>query len=255
MNTKETCIVSIIMPAYNAERYISQAIDSVIAQTYSDWELIVVDDSSNDSTASIVNRYQKIDDRIKYFKTDNPSGSPTLPRNIAIEKASGRYIAFLDSDDLWLPQKLNQQLSLFERGNNIAIVYSYYEKIDQNENRNNRIIKSPHMVSYLNLLKGNCIGCLTAMYDTQKVGKVYFERIGHEDYLLWLTILKKGFLAKSTTTVTALYREGNDSVSSNKLKILHWVWNILRNKEQLPFHKAIYYYMHYAVSSFVKSLK
>lgn len=246
--------VSIITPCYNASQYISYTIDSVLNQTYANWEMIIVDDCSTDNSSDIIKQFISGDTRIKYFKTDNPSGSPVLPRNIGIEKATGRYIAFLDSDDIWLPTKLEEQLKLF-KDEKTAVVFSNYEKISETGERNQRIIIAPKETNYHNLLKGNVIGNLTGIYDTEKVGKVYCKDIRHEDYVLWLSILKKGYIAKNTNTVTALYRVRENSVSSNKLKILSWQWNILRNVEKISLPKAIYYYINYAIRAFLKAIK
>ena len=164
-------MVSIVTPCYNASFFIEQTIQSVLSQTYSEWEMLIVDDCSTDGSNGIINKYIKQDKRIKYYKTSCSSGSPVLPRNIAIEKAQGKYIAFLDSDDIWLPTKLEEQLKLFD-GEKVAVVYSNYEKINENGNRSNRIIKAPTEVNYHNLLKSNVIGNLTGIYDTEKVGKV-----------------------------------------------------------------------------------
>ena len=247
-------LVSIITPSYNVEAFVARTINSVLLQTYSNWELLIVDDCSKDSSATIINDYVKKDKRIKYFKTEKASGSPVKPRNIAIEKAIGKYIAFLDSDDIWLPTKLEEQLKLFD-DDKVAVVYSNYEKINEKGDRSDRIIKAPAEVDYHNLLKSNVIGNLTGIYDTEKVGKVYCQNIHHEDYILWLSILKKGFIAKSTNTVTALYRVRNNSVSSNKIKVLTWQWNILRNVEKLPFYKSVYCFMAYAIKAILKAVK
>lgn len=247
-------IVSIITPCYNASSYISFTIESALKQTYPNWELIIVDDCSTDNSSDIIKQFISGDTRIKYFKTDNPSGSPVLPRNIGIEKATGRYIAFLDSDDIWLPTKLEEQLKLF-KDDKTAVAFSNYEKMNEAGDRNQRIIIAPKETNYHNLLKGNVIGNLTGIYDTEKVGKVYCQDIRHEDYVLWLSILKKGYLAKNTNTVTALYRVRENSVSSNKLKILSWQWNILRNVEKISLPKAIYYYINYAIRAFLKAIK
>lgn len=247
-------MVSIIIACYNSKDFISHAIDSILQQTFSDWEIIVVDDCSTDESALIVKRYCRRNERIRYFKTDFPSGSPTLPRNIGIANARGRYIAFLDSDDMWLPDKLKEQLQLFD-DDKTAIVYSNYEKMTEAGERENRIIKAPSVVNYKQLLLGNVIGCLTAIYDTNKVGKIYFSENSHEDYIMWLSILKNGFIARNSNTVTALYRVRNHSVSSNKLKALSWQWNIYVNIERTGYFKAVYYFIHYAYRAFVKMLK
>lgn len=248
------CTVSVITPCYNSESVIKETIESVLEQTYQDWEMLIIDDCSTDRSAEIILAYCKIHPRIKYMKTEFASGSPALPRNLGIKYANGRYIAFLDSDDLWLPQKLEEQLSLFEN-ENVAIVYSDYEKMDMMGKRAGRVIKALAQTSYRELLKENVIACLTAVYDVNKVGKVYFSRVGHEDFVVWLSILKKGFRALNTNTVTALYREQNKSLSANKWKAISWTWNIYRNVENLTFLRSCYYFMHYAVRAGFKYFK
>lgn len=247
-------MVSIIMPCYNAAAFIGLAIESVVAQTYTDWELIIVDDSSSDESVSLVRRYMQSEPRIRLYITDSPSGSPTLPRNIGIRQARGRYIAFLDSDDLWLPGKLEKQLPCFSDPR-VALVFSYYEKMDEAGNRARRVIKSPGEVTYKRLLLGNVIGCLTAIYDTRKVGKAYFEPVGHEDYALWLSLLRDGLIAKNTCTVEALYRVRERSVSSNKLKVMRWDWFIYYRIENLGWLPSLYYFANYAWRGLIKALK
>lgn len=245
-------LVSVIMPVHNAETFLNQSIQSVLSQTYQNWELLVVDDCSSDNSALLIHQFEATDQRIKYLKTEEPSGSPTLPRNIGIANARGRYIAFLDSDDMWLPNKLKEQLSLF-KNKDTAIVFSNYEKITEEGERNQRFVIAPESTNYKHLLCGNVIGCLTAVYDTKKVGKMYFEKISHEDYILWLAILKKGFTGKNTGTVNALYRVRTQSVSSNKWKALSWQWNIYVKVEKVGYIKAIYYFMNYALKAYKKS--
>lgn len=247
-------LASIITPCYNAERTIKQTIESVLSQTYPYWEMLVVDDCSTDESAKIIKEYTAKNPRVKYYKTEKISGSPSLPRNIGIEHAQGRFIAFLDSDDIWLPNKLKEQIGLFEQAN-VAIVFSNYEKINEDGDRHSRYIIAPSQISYQQLLKGNVIGCLTAIYDTSKVGKNYLKKIGHEDYVLWLSMLKKGYIAKNTNSVTALYRVREQSISSNKLKVLSWQWDIYRQEENLSYIKAIYYFIHYAIGAFKKAIK
>lgn len=247
--------VSIITPCYNSSPYIGETIKSVISQTYTNWEMIIVDDCSTDNSAEIIKEYAKTEKRIIYLRTEKPSGSPTRPRNIAIKNAKGRFIAFLDSDDIWLPDKLQNQINLFKCYNDIAIAFSYYEKINEEGQRNGRIVTSPSIVSYESLLYGNVIGNLTGMYDTSKVGKIYLDYVGHEDYVLWLSILKKGYIARSTKSVDALYRVRYESISSNKLKVLKWTWNIYTKNEKLGFIKSAYYFSFYAIKALLKKIK
>lgn len=245
---------SIVMPCYNSGTYIRQAINSVKGQTYRDWELLVVDDGSTDNSADIIKGMEQTDGRIKYLKTNAPSGSPIVPRNIGVKNALGRYIAFLDSDDAWLPNKLERQMKMFEQYEDMAICFSNYEKMTEQGERNNRIIKAPSVTTYKQLLLGNVIGCLTAVYDTEKVGKVFFQNHSHEDYILWLDILKRGYVARNTNTVEALYRVRENSVSSNKLKTLSWQWDIYRNVEKIELFRSSYYFFNYAYRAFKKAM-
>ena len=242
------------MPCYNSGTFIRQAIESVRNQTFEDWELLVVDDGSTDDSADIIKGMEQMDGRIKYLKTNAPSGSPIVPRNIGVKKALGRYIAFLDSDDAWLANKLERQMKMFEQYEDMAICFSNYEKMTEQGERNNRIIKAPTITTYKQLLLSNVIGCLTAVYDTEKVGKVFFQNHSHEDYILWLDILKRGYVARNTNTVEALYRVRENSVSSNKLKTLSWQWDIYRNVEKISLFRSSYYFLNYAYRAFKKAL-
>lgn len=246
-------LVSIITPCYNSDKFISKTIESVISQTYTNWEMIIVDDCSTDNSASIIKRYTEFDKRIKYIKTEFASGSPAYPRNMGISLAKGRYIAFLDSDDLWQENKLYLQLPLF-KDEDVAIVYSYYEKMTEDGLCSNRIVKSALFHSYSTLLYGNEIACLTAIIDVNKTGKIYFEKIGHEDYAMWLSILKKGFIAKNVPKPLAIYRVRKSSVSSDKIKVIKWIWNIYRNVEKKTVLISLFYSISDLTKSFVKSL-
>ena len=249
-----THLISIIMPCYNSEKFISEAIESVLAQTYQNWEMLIIDDCSTDTSISRINRYLAKDKRIKLFVTKENSKSPVEPRNIGVKNAQGRYIAFLDSDDIWLPTKLDNQAKRFI-GDNTAVVFSYYEKISETGNRKNRIIMSPDSVTYDQLLKGNCIGCLTAIYDIEKTGKVFFKHIGHEDYEYWLSILNCGYLARNTNTTEALYRIRKNSISTNKLKSSKWTWYIYRKVVKLSLIQCVYYFCYYIINSLKKYSK
>lgn len=245
---------SVIIPCHNSQEYIASAIKSVVEQTLQEWELLVVDDASEDDTSLIVQDFLKKDERIKYVKLDIPSGSPAMPRNEGVKCAKGRYIAFLDSDDVWLPNKLEHQLSMFEKYKDMAICFSNYEKMSESGERHKRVVKAPAMADYEYLLKGNVIGGLTAVYDTAKVGKRFFMNHPHEDYILWLGILKQGYVARNTNTVEALYRVRRHSVSSNKLKAMSWQWSIYRNVEKIGYWRAVYYFLFYAYKAFKKRM-
>lgn len=248
-------LVSIITPCYNSASFLPKMIESVIVQTYPYWELIIVDDCSTDRSGELIKYYASQDSRIKYYRLHKPSGSPTKPRNYAIDKAQGRYIAFLDSDDLWLPNKLYNQVQLFHTNSNVAVVYSNYEKMDERGTRNHRVIISPKSLSYKQLLYGNSIGNLTGIYDTKKVEKIFFDYVGHEDYVMWLNILKKGYIALNTNTVEAIYRVRNNSVSSNKFKSLKWTWNVYFKIEKLGAVSSMYHFIFYAFKALIKISK
>jgi len=247
-------LVSVIMPCYNSGKFISQSIRSVLEQTYQNWEMLIIDDCSADTSVSLVKNYIEKDGRIKLFTTQRNSKSPVEPRNIGIKNAKGRYIAFLDSDDIWFPAKLENQVKKFTE-NNIAIVFSYYEKISEKGKRKNRIIFSPHIVTYKKLLKGDCIGFSTAIYDTEKCGKIYFENIGAEDYVFWLSMLHPDFIALNTKTVEALYRVRGGSLSSKKIKSAKWTWDIYRRTLGFSIFKSIYCFSNYAITAIYKYLK
>ncbi len=246
-------MISIITPCYNSEKYIEATIKSVINQTYQNWEMLIVDDCSTDSSPEIIKYYSLYDLRIKYYKTEKSSGSPTCPRNLGLSFAKGEYIAFLDSDDLWFPTKLENQIKLFSQGN-IAIVYSYYERIPENGFGWHKIVKSDGKHSYRSLLFGNEIGCLTVILRKAAICDMSFKSIGHEDYALWLSILRKGYIAVCCTKCLASYRVRNTSVSSNKIRALGWVWNIYRKEEQLPFVHSLFYLFVYVIKSIKKRI-
>jgi glycosyltransferase involved in cell wall biosynthesis len=240
-------LVSVIMPVYNDERNLSLAISSVFSQTYKNWELLVIDDSSTDNSSQIISEYVAKDERIKHFKTEKPSGSPVLPRNIGIQHTQGRYIAFLDSDDQWMPTKLEHQIALFQNHPDAVIVFSNYKMIDEQGRFYARPIVAPQSSDYHHLLKGNVIGCLTTMYDIQKGGSIRFPQCGHEDYALLLSVLRNGGKAYNTNTIEAFYRLKKGSVSSNKFHAMRWQWHIYTEMEKLGIMCSSYYFVHYAV--------
>jgi glycosyltransferase involved in cell wall biosynthesis len=247
-------LVSIITPCYNDENFIGEAINSVLSQSYENWEMLVVDDCSTDRSAEIIHSFCEKDNRISYYKTDVPTGSPIIPRNIAIEKANGRFIAFLDSDDVWFPTKLEHQIPFFS-DEKTAVVFSNHEKINEQGERKNRLIIAPEIVTYKRLLKENPIRNSSGIYDTQKVGKVYLQNIKHEDFILWLDILKKGFIARNTKTSEILYRIRKNSISGNKFRAATWTWNIYKNVEKLGVLASLYYFLQYSIRAGLKHLK
>jgi len=245
--------VSIITPTYNSQDFIHQTIEAIINQSYTNWELLITDDYSTDATWSILTKYAESEPRIKIFRLEQNLG-PGVARNNSIKHAKGRYIAFCDSDDVWVSDKLEKQLRFLNK-NNIQFTYSAYQKIDE-ENKKGGIVKPPTIVSYNNLLKTCSIGCLTAIYDTEKIGKIYMPEIRkRQDYGLWLKIFQRIGTTKGMVEVLGFYRERKNSVSSNKVKAAQYHYKVLREVAQIPFYKAWYYFLHYAFAGLFKYLK
>jgi teichuronic acid biosynthesis glycosyltransferase TuaG len=223
------------------------SINSVVNQTYESWELIIVDDCSKDDTQYIVSNYCKNDNRIKLFVNEKNLGS-AISRNIGIRNSSGRYISFLDSDDLWNPNKLSKQVN-FMRLNKYSFTYSYYSKIDEQGLLLKNIDNLPEKVSYISTLKSNKIGCLTAIYDTEFFGKVYMENLKkRQDLTLWLKLLKENNYAYCCKEILANYRIRKNSLSRNKLKLVKFHWLIYRKIEKQNFINSTYYLLFYIYS-------
>ena len=236
-------MVSIITPSHNTEKYIAKTMDSVLAQTYGEWEMIIVDDLSTDNSPSIIETYALRDSRIKLIKSEQKSGA-SGSRNRAIEASQGRYIAFLDADDLWMPQKLEKQI-MFMTKHDLAFTYSSYKTINENDEVLTTFATVPE-ISYESMLKTCSVGCLTAVYDAEKLGKMYLPKLPtKEDYVLWLNIMKKISTTQGIIEPLAYYRIGEASVSSNKVNAATWQWKVYREVEQLGLAKSIYYFANY----------
>ena len=246
-------LVSIIMPVHNEERFLRSSLSSVLYQSYKNWELLVIDDCSTDSSSDIIKEFADQDPRIRVFRNNDPTKKiPAKPRNIGISNAKGRYIAFLDSDDQWLPSKLTHQLQVFENKKDAVIVFSNYKRMDVNGHVGRHVVKAPETTTYQQLLKSNVMGCLTVMYDTQKVGKQFCPLCGYDDYALWLSILRNGNKGYNSNTVEAIYRVKRRSVSSNILTDMGWQWHIYRHNEKLGFFPSAYYFVNYVIRAIKK---
>lgn len=244
----EEPLVSIIMPAYNSEMHISESIKSVMQQTYKNWELLITDDRSTDNTQQIVNTFAETDHRIKLFINER-NGGAGVARNNSIKQANGRFIAFLDSDDLWQPTKLEKQIS-FMLKNGYAFTYTAYQKFSQNNLLG--VVNPPNYTTYSSLLSSNVIGCLTAVYDAGLLGKNYMPLIRkRQDMGLWLEILKNTEKAFCLNEVLSLYRI-DSGMTQNKFKILKWQWRFYRDVVNLNFLSACYYFILYSIKGFVK---
>ncbi|WP_329903753.1 glycosyltransferase family 2 protein [Porphyromonas pogonae] len=246
-------LVSIIMPSYNASRFISEAIESVIAQTYSFWELIIVDDCSQDNSLKIINDYILKDDRIKVIPLKS-NVSAAEARNIALRNAKGRFIAFLDSDDVWKSDKLMIHINTM-RNNNWAFTFSNYELMREDGTLLNKVIEMPIEIDYSHYLRNTIIGCLTVVIDKKQVG--YFEmpliKSSH-DMALWLLIMKRGFKAYSIKENIAIYRLVSTSNTSKKWKAAQDVWRVYRKIEKLNIFYSTYNFLGYTFNAIKKRL-
>ncbi len=245
--------VTIITPAYNSSRFIRDCIDSVLGQSFQDWEMIIVNDASSDDTRLIVQEYQDKDPRIHCI--DIPvNGGIANARNVGLIHAKGRYITFLDSDDCWLPHKLQQQIN-FIREKKAAFIFSSYRFMDAQGNLLNQFIRAPWQLTFKDLVRANYIGCLTVMLDSEKIDPIYFPKIRHEDFACWLSILQRGVTAYGMDEVLAEYRRSAQSVSSNKLKMVGWIFNIFYKHLGFGFIKSTAYTIRYSANMLLKYAK
>lgn len=224
----KVALVSIITPTYNSARFIVETIQSVQHQTYANWEMVVIDDCSADNTVDIVSSIAAHDPRIKLFQLKQNSGTG-VARNFGTQKASGQYIAFLDSDDLWLPEKLAAQLD-FMQSHNQPFTFSFYDCIDESGAPLNRRIEAPKVLTYDNLFWCNWVGNLTGIYNVDHFGKIEIRNVRkRQDWILWLTILKQMGTAIPVQKSLALYRIRQNSVSASKWPLLKHNFLVYKN--------------------------
>ncbi len=231
-------LVSIIMPSYNTGKYIAEAIQSVINQTYKYWELIIVDDCSSDNTDEIVTSFSE--PRIKFFKNKINSGA-AVSRNRALREAKGRWIAFLDSDDLWRIDKLEKQIGFMEK-NGYHFSYTNYSEIDESGNKNGITVTGPKKITKTGMFNYCWPGCLTVMYDAEAVGIIQIINIKkNNDYAMWLKVCQKTncFLLNENL---AFYRRGRaGSISTQSIKtMIVWHYRLFRNAEKQGYLMALF---------------
>lgn len=250
MKNRYDNLVSVIMPAYNAGKYIVESINSVLNQTYSEWELLIINDNSKDNTVKIIHSYLQQDSRIKIIDLKRNMGV-AVARNRGIALARGRYIAFLDSDDIWLPEKLNRQIH-FMKDRRIPMSFTQYRQFIHDPREKGKLIDVLEKVNYNCLLKGNIIGCLTVMIDRNFIPQINMPNNRHEDYITWLDLLKNDIFAYGLKEDLARYRKSKNSLSGNKLKSMKWTWNVYRESQKLSFLKSFYYFSCYALRTINK---
>ncbi|MBI9099497.1 MAG: glycosyltransferase family 2 protein [Spirochaetaceae bacterium] len=238
-------LVSIISPVYNSSETLRDTINSVLRQTYTNWELILIDDKSTDNSREIIVEYTKKYHNIKMLVNDINQGV-CYSRNRGINHSNGKYIAFLDSDDLWMERKLEIQIPFMDN-RNISLSYTGYYKCDFNLSIRS-VINVPQKISYSSLLKTNVMGCLTVVYNKDLLGiRLFGDYILSEDYLLWLELLKELDFAYGVRLPLAKYRVGKTSRSSNKIKAVKYQWQIYRKIEGLSMIKSVFYFVLYLV--------
>ena len=233
--------VSVVMPLHNAADRVEAGVRSVLGQSLAAWELLVVDDASTDDSVARVEALAAGDARVRVLRLER-NGGPAVARNAGIREARGRYIAFLDSDDAWAPEKLARQLALMERG--AVFSFTAMERFDEQGNRL-AVAGVPERVGYEELLKTNYIGCSTAMYDTRFFGKVEMPLIDRrQDYGLWLRLLKQVEFAYGLNEPLVRYAVRSGSVSSNKLTTAGYTWRVYRELEGLSRVRSAYCLAH-----------
>ncbi len=233
-------LVSIITPTYNCAEFIARTIDSVLNQTYGNWEMIIVDDQSGDNTKEIVEQYIAKDSRIKYHLLEVNSGA-AVARTTAMALASGSYMAFLDSDDIWTADKLERQISFME-DNEYAFSCTAYEQIDEDDNSLGKIIKTVKKTDYNRLLLDCPVGNSSVMYNVEKMGKFEVPNIRkRNDDALWLQMLKKEKYIWGMPDVLMKYRIRKNSISSNKLKVIKYHWILYRDIEHLSVLRSVFH--------------
>ncbi|MBQ7615532.1 MAG: glycosyltransferase family 2 protein [Butyrivibrio sp.] len=248
-------MVSIIVPVYNAAKYIEDTIRMVEQQTYKDWELILVDDGSRDGSAEVIERViSSRKKRIRLIKKDKNAGAAEA-RNTGIDASSGRYIAFLDADDIWKPEKLEKQIAFME-ATGAAFSYHAYEFGDENARPTGKVVHVPKTMNFKQALSRTIIFTTTVMFDTEKIDMeiIHMPKVPSEDTATWWRILKCGYLAYGLDENLAIYRRPGKSLSSNKLEALYRIWFLYRNIANLSILESLFYFGGWAVRATLRRL-
>lgn len=247
--------VSIIVPVYNAERYVKETIDSVKAQTFQNWELLLVEDGSGDGTRQLLKELliKEPDERIHLILQENSGAAKA--RNNGLLKATGRYITYLDADDLWSPDKLLKQLA-FMQEKDAAFSFTGYEFADALGQGTGKIVRVPDTITYRQALKNTTIFTSTVMFDTKKIEKEKLRMpiIKSEDTALWFQVLRGGVTAYGLDENLVRYRRVEASLSSNKLEALRRIWNLYRKAEHLSVPYSAYNFCFWAVRAVLRRL-
>ena len=242
-------LVSIIVPVYNAEKFIRETMDSVLSQTYPHWELLLVEDGSGDGSVDVITDYmeEKRESRIRLIRQSVNQGAAKA-RNRGLREALGRYIAYLDSDDLWVPEKLERELA-FMREKNAAFAFTGYEFADENGAGTGKVVRVPETLKYKQALSNTTIFTTTVMFDTEKIPKEMLEMpvMKSEDTALWWKVLGQGYTAYGLDENLVKYRRAGRSLSSNKLEAVCRIWNLYRTVAGLGVIESAWYFCFWAV--------
>lgn len=242
-------LISIIVPVYNVEKYIRETMESVAAQTYTAWELLLVEDGSSDRTEEVIARYlrEKGETRIRLLRQPSNMGA-ACARNRGLMEARGRYIAYLDADDLWMPEKLEKELR-FLKEKDAAFVFTGYEFADERGRGTGKVVHVPETLSYRQALGNTTIFTTTVMFDTGKISKEQLEMpvMKSEDTALWFRVLRSGYVAYGLDENLARYRRPRRTLSSNKIEAIRRIWNLYRRAEGLGVFSSVYHFCFWAV--------
>lgn len=249
--------VSIVVPVYNAENFIQATVAMVQAQTFEDWELILVENGSTDDTKLILKDLQDntLDKRIKVIFFENEEGGPAPARNKGVQEATGRYIAYLDADDVWKRDKLEKELA-FMKEHDYGFVFTSYEFGDEKAVGTGKYVRVPSELVYKKALSRTVIFTSTVLFDTEKIGKELIKMpvVPSEDSACWWNILKNGHVAHGLDEVLVIYRRPAKSLSSNKGKAITRIWNLYRNVEKLSVVESAWYFVGWAVRATLRRL-
>lgn len=250
MPTARENLVSIVTPAWRAARFVGATIRSVQAQDYTNWEMLIVDDCSPDDTVAVVASFAQHDPRVRLIRQPR-NGGPAAARNAALDAAAGRYLAFLDSDDLWLPAKLSTQLA-FMRMQRVALSYTEFRRISEDGSRTGERVKVPTSLTYRQLLCDTSIATSTVMIDRTLTGDFRMKKTYYDDFAAWLEILRRGHVARGLREDLMRYRVVGNSVSRDKMRSAAMVWRTYREIERLGVLDSSWCLLNYAIRGALK---
>ena len=247
--TGRDTLISVIVPVYNVRKFIIETMDCVRRQTYTHWELLLVEDGSTDGTAEVIQEYleRTQDTRIRLIRQPSNMGAARA-RNRGVEEAAGRYVAYLDADDLWMPEKLEHELA-FLAEKQAAFVFTGYEFADEQGQGTGKVVRVPETITYKEALKNTTIFTTTVMFDTDKISKelLMMPVMKSEDTALWWKILRNGYTAYGLDENLAKYRRAGKTLSSNKLEALRRIWNLYRRAEGMSVISSVWHFCFWAV--------